>query len=413
MGLDEYTERETYFLYYRWARNAKALFDKGIDPYQVFIRRCREKGLSPWLGPRMNDGHDGAIFGKNHPYRSTNFWRQHREFHFDPKCDHGDWVLHNLDYRHSEVRQYALLMLRELFERYDMDGVYLNGRCSWFPQAVARESEPVFEGFISEISNLRDEWSVKRGRKILLGILACSIPEACRERGYDVAKYLREGKLDWAICGASGFKNELWRREIAPRKDAVILLSHPNVIGMGKGLPLYNPSASDLRGWVDVHAESGADGCYLYNVEYSPKTQFEICRNGLLPKDVGGLSRSYRLWSPEKGTRLPVKMDRKLKFAVYVGNPLGTASLLFGFRELAPSGINVRINGIKADWEYEERVVRTRFEERKKGQESLLAFEYNGRRVLFPEGTVRKGENAVEIEPCEGSEITYLELQLN
>jgi len=411
-GLDEYAEKDTWFLYYRWAKNAKALYEKGIDPYQVFIRRCREKGVSPWLTPRMNDAHDGAVFGRQHPYRSTTFWREHREFRFDPTCDHGDWVLHNLDYRHPEVRENALAMLRELFGRYDMDGVYLNGR-GWFPAAVARESEPICDGFIAAISRLRDEWSAKRGHRILLGTSGGATPQACRDQGCDIAKYLREGRLDWAVCSAAGFRNEPWRKEIAPRQDAVLLVRHDNLIGMGKGLPLYNPSAADLRGWADVVSENGADGCYLYNVEYSPKTQFEICRNGLLPKDTGNLPRCYKPGSKEKGVRLPLKMDRKLKLTAFVGNPSGAASLLFGFRELAPFGMDVRLNGVRADWEHEERVTRTRFEEGYRGRESFPAFDYNGRRCLFPDGTVRSGENTIEIEPREKAEITYLELLLN
>ena len=408
-GLDEYPEKDTWFLYYRWAKNAKALFDKGIDPYQVFIRRCREKGVSPWLNPRMNDGHDGKTFGKQHPYRSTTFWREHREFRFDPACDHGDWTLHNLDYRHPEVREYALAMLRELFERYDMDGVNLLGR-GWFPSAAAKESEPVFDAFISEISRLRDEWSRKRGHRILLCTSAQSTPEACRAMGYDVAKYLREGKLDWITCPASGFRNDLWRREIAPRKDAVILINHANVIGMGPGLPLYNPSAADLRGWADAQARSGADGFYLYNLEYTPKTQFEICRRGLLPEDAAGLPRSYRLVA--KGRRLPLKMDEKLVFTATVNNPAGAASLLLGFADAAPSGIDVTVNGVRSDWEYEERVTRENFSEHRKRREAFPAFDYQGRRCLLPDGTIRAGANVIEIGPCADAEIVFAELQL-
>ena len=30
-----------------WPQNAKRLFEAGLDPYEVWISRCREKGLSP------------------------------------------------------------------------------------------------------------------------------------------------------------------------------------------------------------------------------------------------------------------------------------------------------------------------------------------------------------------------------
>ena len=408
-GLAEYPEDKIWFLYRNWAKNAKALCDKGIDPYQVFIRRCREKGVSPWLNPRMNDGHDGAVFGKQRPFRSTTFWREHLEYHFDPTCQTGSWTLHNLDYRHPEVREYALAMLRELFERYDADGVNLLGR-GWFPAEVARASEPIFDGFITEISRMRDEWSARRGHRILLSTFAAATPERCREQGYDVARYLREGKLDWAVCSGSGVDLEAWRKEIAPRKDAVLLVHHPNVVGMGKGLPLFNPTAAELRGWADAVSLTDPDGYYLYNVEYHPETQFEICRGGLLPKDTAALARHYKPWA--KGVSLPLKMDKPVALTVDVGTPEGRVSLLFGFADAAPHDIAVTVNGVRPVWEHEERVERHVFSENRRERETQPAFGYHGRRCLFPEGTVRRGGNTVEIAPREGYEMTFLELQL-
>ncbi|MBM3290799.1 MAG: hypothetical protein FJY92_11670, partial [Candidatus Hydrogenedentes bacterium] len=41
-----------------WVDNARMLHERGLDPYSVWIARCREKGVSPWLTMRMNDVHD-------------------------------------------------------------------------------------------------------------------------------------------------------------------------------------------------------------------------------------------------------------------------------------------------------------------------------------------------------------------
>ena len=40
-----------------WPQNCKRLFEAGLDPYEVWINRCREKGISPWVSMRMNDVH--------------------------------------------------------------------------------------------------------------------------------------------------------------------------------------------------------------------------------------------------------------------------------------------------------------------------------------------------------------------
>ena len=41
-----------------WPQNAKRLYEAGLDPYEIWISRGREKGISPWLSMRMNDVHD-------------------------------------------------------------------------------------------------------------------------------------------------------------------------------------------------------------------------------------------------------------------------------------------------------------------------------------------------------------------
>ena len=60
-----------------WPQNAKRLFAAGLDPYQVWIGRCREKGLSPWLSMRMNDVHD---VDNPDNFMHSSFWRAHPEF---------------------------------------------------------------------------------------------------------------------------------------------------------------------------------------------------------------------------------------------------------------------------------------------------------------------------------------------
>ena len=40
-----------------WPQNGKRLFAAGLDPYAIWISRCREKNVSPWLSMRMNDVH--------------------------------------------------------------------------------------------------------------------------------------------------------------------------------------------------------------------------------------------------------------------------------------------------------------------------------------------------------------------
>jgi len=60
-----------------WPQNAKRLDQAGIDPYAIWIDRCRTQGISPWISMRMNDVH-----GVNEPgnFMHSTFWRTHPEF---------------------------------------------------------------------------------------------------------------------------------------------------------------------------------------------------------------------------------------------------------------------------------------------------------------------------------------------
>ena len=57
---------------HRWPINAKVLYDKGIDPYRVWIDRCKEMKISVWLSVRMNDMHQAEDFDN---FQHSSFWR--------------------------------------------------------------------------------------------------------------------------------------------------------------------------------------------------------------------------------------------------------------------------------------------------------------------------------------------------
>ena len=78
-----------------WCTNCKILFDKGIDPYHVWIDQCRQQKISPWITMRMNDVHFSNI--PNY-FRSTNFWRKRRDLWRDPNTNSNNWMMCAFDY---------------------------------------------------------------------------------------------------------------------------------------------------------------------------------------------------------------------------------------------------------------------------------------------------------------------------
>jgi len=55
----------------------KLLASKGLDRYAIWIDRCREQGISPWLSMRMNDLH--TVHEHENPLNNS-FWRNNPQF---------------------------------------------------------------------------------------------------------------------------------------------------------------------------------------------------------------------------------------------------------------------------------------------------------------------------------------------
>jgi hypothetical protein len=58
----------------KWVHTAWQLHQQGIDPYALWIRRARDKKLSPWISMRMNDLHN---VDDPASYMHSTFWREH------------------------------------------------------------------------------------------------------------------------------------------------------------------------------------------------------------------------------------------------------------------------------------------------------------------------------------------------
>jgi len=411
-GLAEYPEDKIWFLFRDWSKNAKLLHDRGIDPYAVWIRRCREKGVSPWLSPRMNDIHDAA---SGHHYRSTTLWRTRKDLHIDPTLTkRGFEYGHQSDYGKKEVRDDAFAMIRELLERYDVDGVELDGGLSIDLARVA-EKAPELDAYIRDIRRLCDEWGEKRGHRILLSFQGGIDPDDCRRRGCDVAKWVREGLVDWVICrnggGVPAYKIPVakWRAQFGDRTDAVVLCGTRQTFCPGDGLPWSTWFAAMYRGWADFEWMQKPDGLYLFNAQYQPTELRQVCDHGLSPEDIRRQPRSYPVLSG-----LPRKTDAKIALKTFVGTALeGEQSVLIGFRDKAPADLRVSLNGVPAFRDEADCVIRTMFNEGSAGREFSASYNHPARRYFFPKGGAMPGESFITVEKSDGSaEIVYAELAI-
>lgn len=255
----------------RWVRNARLLHERGLDPYAVWIARCREKGISPWLSMRMNDVHDVQDEAS---FMHSAFWVKHPEYWRVPGSQSGSWVDRALDYGHAEVRAHAMSFIRELLERYDPDGLELDWMRFGYHFAPGREEEgaEILTGFMREVRALTQEWSTRRGHAIALGARVPTDPDAARGLGMDGARWVREGLVDMLVPApfwtTSDFDipAERWREQMGEAGKRIVLATglEYNIRAYPGGQAVAN-GLETVYGFAAAMFHRGVDQIYLFN----------------------------------------------------------------------------------------------------------------------------------------------------
>lgn len=257
----------------QWMSNAKLLDERGLDPYAVWIARCREKGISPWLSMRMNDVHNVDDVDS---YIHSRFWMEHPDYWRIPGG--AGWTDRAFNYAIPEVREYHMKFIRELLERYDPDGLELDWMRFGYHFAPGKEAEGcvILTDFMREVRALTQSWSEKRGHPVLLGARVPTLPESAKGLGMDGVTWAREGLVDmlvptpfWATAEFD-IPVEEWRRLITEGADTkapavtlapgteILLRAHP-----GAGQTLND--IESVRGFAASCLHRGADFIYTFN----------------------------------------------------------------------------------------------------------------------------------------------------
>ena len=279
-----------------WAANARLLHERGLDPYAVWIARCREKGLSPWLSMRMNDVHDVDNL-KN--FMHSTFWVEHPEYWRVPGG--AGWTDRALDYAVPEVREHNMAFIRELLERYDPDGLELDWMRFGYHFAPGKEAEgsTLLTQFMRDVRALTREWSEKRGHAIQLGARVPAHPDAASGLGMDGVAWAKEGLIDMLVPTPFWLSSdfdipvELWRERmgdaagrviIAPGLEFILVGGHAR----GQAILLVNTK----RGPIVL----ASDAVHVYD-----ETDFE--RPFAIFYDLPGMLEGYRRINRLAGSR--------------------------------------------------------------------------------------------------------------
>ena len=285
-----------------WCVNAKLLHERRVDIYDIWTKRCRKNGVSPWITMRMNDVHWVNIPGY---FRSTTFWKTRRDLwrYANPG---REWMDAEFNYAKKEVRDWHLALFREMAERWDVDGVDLD----WmrFPRHLTpgrvREESRFLTEVVREARRFLDVLGAKRGRRIALSVRVPATPALAAAHGMDVADWVREGLVDVVVPSSflyCDFRIPVaeWRRLTENRVRIVPNID--NCVMVDAETPKYPMEMKHYRGAADKYWREGADGIELFNLMYletwpkapeANKVPSLVFGEGLFPEDVAAAEKS-------------------------------------------------------------------------------------------------------------------------
>ncbi len=386
----------------KWVHTAWQLAEDGIDVYARWITRARVKQLSPWLSMRMNDVHNTDDPAS---YMHSEFWRTHPEFRrvpyrFDGLNDRA------FDYRHKEVREHHLKLVRELVERYDFDGLELDWMRFGYHFRPGREAEgvPLLTEFMAETRRILDGWQKRRGHRIQLSARVASRPQTALGLGMDAVDWARRGLVDQLVITPfwqtieTDMPVETWKQLL--QGTGVKLSAGLEVIVRPYNAfrPIQMNSLETVRGAAAAMLDRGADRVYLFNYMDADTAMENLADYPTLLREVGQLAtlagkpRRHILtyadtYAPGETRAVPLPRELTGGWAAFrmpTGpKPVGMRmEIRLGFEG---AGLKeVRLNG--------ESCVAA-------GSRSLPKPRPNGEALMFlpPQGAVARGANVVEV----------------
>lgn len=327
-----------------------------LDAHAIWIRRCRDLGITPWLSIRMNDCHC--------PDEKT-VWIRGSEFY---EADEKGWKIgdvygyqrHCYDYSVKEFSDRMLGYIEEQVMRYNADGLELDFSREWycFREPDTPASRQAMVNFVRDVASILHRAEIKWGHPIRLHLRLMRDRKQNHALGFDIDAMVKESLLDsisvaprWASCDSD--------MPIENFKSAYPDL--PVYAGI-TDLTLLTPTdAEAAMGYAAAYLARGADKIYLYNFFSNPfspsdanNTLYRTC--GSLETLIGEARRiivTYQdmtAWGQSPWVPLPAKADG---FSLFI--PTGpiakeeSISLVLGFdREITNEEVKVSLDGVPA-----------------------------------------------------------------
>jgi len=251
-----------------WIHTARQLDRDGIDVYAHWIKRCRHRGISPWISMRMNDVHN---VDDERCYIHSEFWRSHPGLRRVP-YRFAEWTDRAFDYGQAQVREHHMALIRELAEHYDFDGLELDWMRFGFHFRPGHEPEgaALLTAFTADVRRLLDSWEKKRGHNIHLGARVPSRPQTAVGLGMDAVTWARKRLVDmlvitpfWATT-ETDMPVELWK-QLLDGTGVTLAAGLEMLVRPHPGAAAQENSLETARGAAASMLDRGADRIYLFN----------------------------------------------------------------------------------------------------------------------------------------------------
>ena len=249
------------------------LIAAGTDSLRAVLDYGHAHGMEVWWSMRMNDTHDAAHRPDKPYFLYPDLKIQHPDWlvgDWEKRTPQGRWS--SVDYALPHIRDLAYSYLEEVAENYDVDGLeldYFRHLCYFKSTAnggvASDEERAMLTALMRRVRAMTERVGLERGRPILISIRVPDDIGFCRDMGFDLETWLKEGLVD-ALITTGYFKLNHWTTtvELAHRYGAVAwpCLSDSRVQNESRfrrsSIEAYRARAANA--WA-----AGADGIHVFN----------------------------------------------------------------------------------------------------------------------------------------------------
>ena len=349
-GVTEWPEGDSVKWVRAMAEHTTSLLDRGINLVELLARRAHERGFRFWPCLRMNDIHEDD---------STRFWPLRSKF----KKEHPELLIGSpypdaargygqddftwaFDFARQEVRDRKLGIILETCENYEVDGFELDfQRGPWyFKRGEEAAGMELMTDFVRKVRQGTAQIARQKGRPFVLMLRVPQSVAACRQRGLDVRRWIREDLADICVPMFEGYL------DMGADVRRFVELAEGTNCRIGGGLEHiakgYGYAGADvLYAGASSFWHQGAGCIYLFNYDchrmlYSPEPytpeEIQVLKEIHDPKLIARKNKRYlvtvdmSLRTPQEGGLfdLPCELKRagdSGRFSIRVGDDIDGA----------------------------------------------------------------------------------------